>query len=259
MADAGSREAAGHGLAASSQIDFEGARLQRLLKKSNSGRAGLQASVSAVENTLGAFSPCNNGSGTVRSLSCLQGMPMTVYVSLLRGINVGGHNKIKMDALRELYRKLGFQDPRTYIQSGNVVFGANEKKLKAKLIEDAIEKTVGFRCRVVLRTAAELRKTVKVHPFATRDDIDPAKLLVSFLADAPTKQALAALQALPHGPEELHIVGREIFIYFPNGMGRSKFPWASIDKILKTTATGRNLRTVAKLLEMAEELEATLA
>ncbi len=183
---------------------------------------------------------------------------MHVHVSFLRGVNVGGHNKIKMDALRELYRKLGFHDPQTYVQSGNVVFGAKDKNLKAKVIEDAIEKTFGFRPRVVLRTAAELKQTVNANPFAKRDGINPGLLLVSFLADAPTKQGLDAVKALPIGPEEMHVAGREIFIYFPDGMGRSKFPWASMDKLLKTTVTGRNLRTVTTLLKMAEEMEAEL-
>ncbi len=183
---------------------------------------------------------------------------MQVYVSFLRGVNVGGHNKIKMDALRDLYRRLGFQDPRTYVQSGNVVFGTKDKNLKAQILEDAIEEAFGFRPGVVLRTTAELKQTVKRNPFAERDGINPGLLLVSFLADTPDKQALAALRAIPPDPEELHIAGREIFIYFPNGMGRSKFPWASMDKILKTTVTGRNLRTVTTLLKMAEEMEAAL-
>jgi uncharacterized protein (DUF1697 family) len=184
---------------------------------------------------------------------------MHVYVSLLRGVNVGGNKRIKMDALRDLYRKLGFHDPQTYVQSGNVVFGVKEKPLKAAALEDAIEKAFGFRAGVVLRTAAELRQTVKANPFAKRDGINPGLLLVSFLADEPAKEALAALKAVPIiGPEELHIAGREIFIYFPDGMGRSKFPWASLDKILKTTATGRNLRTVTTVLKMAEEMEGAL-
>ncbi len=167
---------------------------------------------------------------------------MHVYVSFLRGVNVGGHNKIKMDALRELYRKLGFHAPRTYVQSGNVVFGAKEKNLKAKILEDGIEKTFGFRPGVVLRTATELKQTVNGNPFAKRDGINPGLLLVSFLATTPAKQGLDALRALPIASEELHPVGRELFIYFPDGMGRSKFPWASMDKILKMTVTGRNLQ-----------------
>ena len=186
----------------------------------------------------------------------ISGVDMHVYVSFLRGVNVGGHNKIKMDSLRELYRKLGFHDPRTYVQSGNVVFGAKEKNLKPKLIEDAIEKAFGFRPGVVLRTAAELKKTVQRNPFASREGINPGLLLVSFLTDACSKESAAALRALPIGTEELHPAGSEIFIYFPEGMGRSKFPWASMDKVLKTTVTGRNLRTVTTLLSMAEEMEA---
>ncbi len=182
---------------------------------------------------------------------------MHVYVSFLRGVNVGGHNKIKMDALRDLYRELGFYDPRTYVQSGNVVFGAKEKGLKARVLEDAIEKAFGFRPGVVLRTAAELRRTINANPFAKRDDINPGLLLVTFLAEAPTKEALAALRTLPIGSEELHPAGSEVFIYFPDGMGRSKFPWASMDKILKMTVTGRNLRTATTLLKMAEEMADT--
>ncbi len=183
---------------------------------------------------------------------------MHVYVSFLRGVNVGGHNKIKMDALRDLYRKLGFHDPQTYGQSGNVVFGAKQKVLKAKVLEDAIEKAFGFRPGVVLRNASELKQTVNANPFAKRDGINPGLLLVSFLADMPGKPSLTALNALPIGPEEMHVAGREIFIYFPDGMGRSKFPWASMDKILKMTVTGRNLRTVTTLLKMAEEMEGAL-
>ena len=144
------------------------------------------------------------------------------------------------------------------MQSGNVVFGAKEKNLKAKIIEDGIEKAFGFRPGVVLRSAAELRKTVNANPFAKRDGINPGLLLVSFLTEAPTKQGVAALQALPTGPEEMHVAGSEIFIYFPDGMGRSKFPWASMGKILKMTVTGRNLRTVTTLLRMAEEMEVAL-
>jgi uncharacterized protein (DUF1697 family) len=183
---------------------------------------------------------------------------MHVHVSFLRGVNVGGHNKIKMEALRDLYRDLGFHDPQTYVQSGNVVFGAKDKRLKASILEDAIEKAFGFRPGVVLRTAAELRQTVERNPFAKRQGINPGLLLVSFLADAPTKQALAALKALPIGSEELHVGEREIFIYFPDGMGRSKFPWGSMDKVLKMTVTGRNLRTVTTLVKMADEMEAAL-
>jgi uncharacterized protein (DUF1697 family) len=83
----------------------------------------------------------------------------------------------------------------------------------------------------------------------------PGKLLVSFLAETPTAEAWAELRKIKADPEELRIADRELYIYFPDGMGRSKFPWAKLDKILKTAATGRNWNTVMKLLEMAEEME----
>ncbi len=181
---------------------------------------------------------------------------MHVFVSLLRGVNVGGHNKVGMDALRDLYRQLGLHEPRTYIQSGNVVFGVKQGRVTAKVLEGAIEGKFGFRPGVVLRTAGELRRTLADNPFQKRTDIDPAKLLVNFLAESPSKAALADLQRLAAGPEEVRAAGREIFIYFPDGAGRSKFPWATLDRVMKTTVTGRNLRTVTKLLEMAEALEA---
>ena len=95
---------------------------------------------------------------------------MTVVVSMLRGVNVGGHNQIKMDALRDLYESLGLRNPQTYIQSGNVVFGTNAKNIAplAKRIEDAIEHKFGFRHGVILRTTDELRGVIARNPFAKR-------------------------------------------------------------------------------------------
>src|ERR1700684_1843356 len=112
---------------------------------------------------------------------------MTSVVSLLRGVNVGGHNMIKMEALRALHESIGLRDVRSYVQSGNVVFRTERKELAplAQKIEDAIESKFGFRPPVVLRTAAELREVVAKNPFAKRSGIEPGKLLVSFLFDDP--------------------------------------------------------------------------
>jgi uncharacterized protein (DUF1697 family) len=183
---------------------------------------------------------------------------MTAIVCLLRGVNVGGHNKIKMDELRGLCESLGLRDPQTYVQSGNVVFAASERNLArlAARIESALEQKFGFRSSVVLRTAAELRDVIARNPFAARRDIDPRKLLVTFLATDPGAEARAAVLRLECHPEELHATGRELYIYFPNGMGRPKLKWPHVDKALKTAWTGRNWNTVTELLEMAEKLEA---
>jgi uncharacterized protein (DUF1697 family) len=182
---------------------------------------------------------------------------MAVMISMLRGVNVGGHNQISMEALRGICASLKLQDARTYVQSGNVVFRTTQQnpvRLAAGM-ENAIEKKLGFRPAVVLRTTSELRAVIAKNPFAARKNLVPGKLLVSFLAETPTAEAWAELRKIKADPEELRIADRELYIYFPDGMGRSKFPWARLDKILKTAATGRNWNTVMKLLEMAEEME----
>jgi uncharacterized protein (DUF1697 family) len=182
-----------------------------------------------------------------------------VVISLLRGLNVGGHNKIKMETLRALYESLKLRDPQTYVQSGNVVFRTKEGDL-AKLtrkIENEIERSFGFRPAVILRTTSELRDVIARNPFATRRGIDPSKLLVTFLASDPDENARSQVLKIKIEPEELRIDGREVYVYFPNGMGRSKLSWATIAKTLKTSGTGRNWNSVTKLLEIAETLEAS--
>jgi uncharacterized protein (DUF1697 family) len=184
---------------------------------------------------------------------------MAVVISLLRGVNVGGHNKIKMEALRALYESLKLRDPQSYVQSGNVVFRTKERdlaKLKRK-IENGIERNFGFRPAVILRTSSELRDVIARNPFATRRGIDPRKLVVTFLAGDPGPQARDQVLGIKTEPEELRADGREVYIYFPNGMARPKLSWAAIEKKLKISGTGRNWNSVNKLLEIAERLEAS--
>ena len=163
---------------------------------------------------------------------------------------------LRMDALRSMHETLGLSEVRTYIQSGNVVF---QTKLKdpasvGRKLEDAIEKSHGFRPAVVIRTGEELRGVVARNPFAGRPGIEPNKLVVSFLTARPDAAAAERLRAIKAAPEELHLVDRELYIYFPDGMGRSKLP-AMLDKAFKVPGTARNWNTVTKLLAMAEELE----
>jgi uncharacterized protein (DUF1697 family) len=183
---------------------------------------------------------------------------MPVIVSMLRGVNVGGRNQIKMETLRALYESLGLEDPRTYVQSGNVVFRTKERNLSAlaKRIEDAIERSFGFRPAVIVRTTSELRGAIARSPFARRRGIDPSKLLVTFLASAPTAEARDQVLKIKADPEELFIDGREVYIYFPNGLARPKLAWSTIAKMLGTSGTARNWNSVTKLLEIAEQLEA---
>ncbi len=182
---------------------------------------------------------------------------MPVLIAMLRGVNVGGHNKIKMDDLRGLCEALKFEDPRTYVQSGNVIFKSKEKNSPAlaKKIQDAIERKCGFRPAVIVRTADELRRSIAATPFAASRNLEPGKILVTFLSDQPGPDADATLRSLKDYPEEIHLTGRELYIYFPDGAGKSKLPWSQVEKLLKTTGTARNWNSATKMLAMAEELE----
>ena len=182
---------------------------------------------------------------------------MPVLISLLRGVNVGGHHKVKMDELRALYESLGFEDVQTHINSGNVLFRSGGRDLVRlrRRIEDAIESACGFRVDVILRTPADLRDVIARNPFAARPGMDGAKLAITFLAAEPSAAAREQVLAIDAAPEELRIDGRELYIYFPNGMGRPKLSMPLVEKTLKTPGTSRNWNTVRKLLEIAEKLE----
>src|SRR5581483_3983567 len=182
---------------------------------------------------------------------------MPVLISMIRGINVGAHNRIKMDELRALYESLGFKEPKTYVQSGNVIFRTKDRNLAriAKKLQDGIEKKFKCRPEVVLRTATDLRKAIAASPFAQRTALEPGKILISFLSGEPRPDAGKGLARFKDYPEELHLIGSELYIYFPNGAGRSKLPWAGLDKILGVSGTARNWNSVNAVLALAEEIE----
>ncbi len=167
------------------------------------------------------------------------------YVALLRGINVGGHRRVPMADLRGLCEGLGFGEVATYIQSGNVVFTSDRSGEEVgRRLEAAIAERFGFAVAVVVRTRAELAAVAASHPFAGRQT-DPAKLHVVFFEKPPPPEAVAALKAADTSPDEVAVDGREAFVHYPNGAGRSKL---NLDALGEGTA--RNWRTVAKLLEL---------
>ncbi len=181
---------------------------------------------------------------------------MPVLISLLRGVNVGGHRQVKMEDLRSIYESLGFKDVQTYINSGNVLFKtmARDPGPLRRRIEDAIESACGFRSDVVLRTPADLKDVIDRNPFAARSDLDARKLAIHFLANEPSAEARRRATAIDPSPEELHIHPRELYIYYTNGMARPKLSLAAIEKALQTSGTSRNWNTVRKLLELAGTL-----
>jgi uncharacterized protein (DUF1697 family) len=183
---------------------------------------------------------------------------MPVLISMLRGVNLGSHNRIKMEDLRGLYESLELNEARTYVQSGNVIFRTREKNAAklARKVQEAIGRKFGFCPEVVVRTIEEMRHSLDSNPFRSRRDIEASKLLITFLAAEPGKQAQATLRNLKIQREELHLIGRELYIYFPDGIGKSKVPWSSVEKLLGVPGTARNLNSVVRMLEIAEQLEA---
>lgn len=171
---------------------------------------------------------------------------------MLRGINVGGNNMIKMEALRELVTGLGHADVATYIQSGNVIF-KSQAGTRAGLIggiEAGINEKFGMAITVILRTCEELARVVLDSPFL-RPGTDVATLYVIFLKDAPDPARLARLDPQQVAPDEFRVVGREIYARYPNGYGRSKMTNTFFEGRLGVRGTARNWKTVTKLLELA--------
>jgi uncharacterized protein (DUF1697 family) len=176
---------------------------------------------------------------------------------MLRAVNVGGHNKVPMAALRTLCDSMKLRDAQTYVQSGNVVFKTDERDLDAlaKRMHKAIERKFGCCPEVILRTTAEMKDAIKRNPFAKRRDIEPNKFLITFLGAEPTAEARSEAMKLKPGREEMNISGRELYMYFPDGLARPKLTWGAVERKLKVPGTARNWNTVNKLLEIAEKLE----
>ena len=182
---------------------------------------------------------------------------MPIYITLLRGINVGPHKRIKMENLRASFEALGFEQVKTYIQSGNVVFqtGKVSTSRLSKQIEERIRKEFGFPISVVTRTAAEVSLAVDSNPFLKEKGIDPEKLHVTFLSESPKPAALQKLTGLTPPPDRLHCVGKEIFFYLPNGVSGSVLMRQSVDRILQVVPTTRNWRTVNQLAQMCKDCD----
>jgi uncharacterized protein (DUF1697 family) len=176
---------------------------------------------------------------------------MTTYIALLRGVNVGG-NQLKMDRLRAISANLGFENARTYLQSGNLVFDAKGAKPKVqKGLEDKLAGETRLPVRLLVFPAAELAKLIAKNPFLKDKAIDRARLHVTFLATEPTAEALKRLSAVDAGADEFRAAGAHIYLHCPNGYGRSKLSNNQLERLLSVAATTRNWNTVNALAEMA--------
>ncbi|MEO8511906.1 MAG: DUF1697 domain-containing protein [Chloroflexota bacterium] len=175
-------------------------------------------------------------------------------VVLLRGINVGTGTRVPMAELREVAEGIGLTDVATYVQSGNLAFTVatlDEARLASSL-EAAILTGFGVRSPVMIRTGAELATVASSHPFAA-DEERPALLHVVFLRAAPAKEDLARLDPARSPADRFTLDGREFYLHYPNGSGRSKLTLDYIERRLGTVATARNWKTVQRLATMTEK------
>jgi uncharacterized protein (DUF1697 family) len=178
------------------------------------------------------------------------------WVALLRGVNVGGARKVPMAQLRELLSGLGYDGVRTYVQSGNAVFDADESSAAAvrRQVERAIEDAVGFDVLVTLRSREQLAEVVAANPFPQAAP-EPKTLHVLFLSEPIGDERLAFLDADAFAPEQVALRGSELYLWLPDGLGRSKLAAAITERKLGVAATARNWRTVETLLAWASELD----
>ena len=178
---------------------------------------------------------------------------MQTYISILRGINVGGNKIIKMKSLKEMYENLGFKNVRTFIQSGNVIFGSNIDDIKKseKIISDGILKTFGFTVPVIVLDKEELRKVSEQNYFIIKRKEDVSKLAVTFLSEKPGKELIESIKNEDYMPDEFYIIDKAVYLFCPGGFGNSKLNINLFEKKLKVIATSRNWNTVLELLKIS--------
>jgi uncharacterized protein (DUF1697 family) len=178
---------------------------------------------------------------------------LSTYVALLRGINVGGHKPVAMAALRDLLAELGFSEVQSVLQSGNLVFRSRPREgaTLERLLEGEARKRLALETDVMVRTSQEWAGVLAGNPFRREAQRDPGHLVAMFLKAAPAGDRVEALRAAITGPEVMRVSGREAFIVYPDGIGRSRLTNALIEKTLGTRGTARNWNTVLKIGALA--------
>jgi uncharacterized protein (DUF1697 family) len=178
---------------------------------------------------------------------------MTTYIALLRGINVGGHQKVTMADLRDMATHLGLAEAQTLLQSGNLVFrtAARSATQLEHLLEAEAIKRLALQSDFIVRTAEEWKTIAARNPFLEQAERDPSHLVVMFFKDAPKASDIAALRAVITGPEIVHADGRQAYITYPDGIGDSRLTNSLIERKLGVRGTARNWNTVLKLEALA--------
>ena len=177
---------------------------------------------------------------------------MAIYVALLRGINVSGQKKLKMTELITAFESSGFSNVKTYKQSGNVIFSTSimDKSGLISLMQGKLKCVFCYPVSVVLKTTDELQGIIATNPFLIDPKTDTKKLHVTFLSERPTVSALNRIKAMPGEQDKFVISGREVYLYCPNGYGRTRYSNAYFEKKLGTSATTRSWQTMVNLANM---------
>jgi len=175
-------------------------------------------------------------------------------VSILRGINVSGQKKVLMADLKMLYENLHFKNINTYIQSGNVVFETNSKTDLRKAIESAILNAFGFDVPVIVIKADEFRETLQANPFIKDKEIAIDKLHITFLENTPDLKNSDALKTIESNEDQYILNNKIIYLYCPEGYGKTKLSNTTIEKKLRVKATTRNWKTCNELLKIIDPI-----
>lgn len=180
---------------------------------------------------------------------------MKTYISILRGINVSGHNPIKMKDLQVLYEEMGFNRVKTYIQSGNVVFGyrATETEKLEEIISGEIRRKFGYQVPVIVTGHDQLKIVSENNPFLNDRNEDALKLHVTFLSAEPEVDLPGKIDGSVYMPDEYIIAEKTIYLFCPNGYGNTKLSNTFFEKKLKVQATTRNWKTVLELVKMSQD------
>jgi len=181
---------------------------------------------------------------------------MDKVVVFLRGVNMAGHNKIKMADLQRLFVKLGYKDATTYIQSGNVVFtagtGESPEALEDK-ISNAIKMEFSLDIVSMVRTASEMEAIIKSNPYIPGQNADPSKVATLILKHRPGNEQVARMDDVNYPPDKFFISGKEIFIYCPDGFGKTKLYTNFFENRMKVSGTARNWNSITILAQMAKK------
>jgi uncharacterized protein (DUF1697 family) len=184
---------------------------------------------------------------------------MAVFIALVRGINVGGHKPVAMSDLRDMLTGLGCSDVRSILQSGNLIFRSDARADSRfeHLLETEAEKRLGLRADFIARSATEWKEVVARNPFRKEAERDPSHLVVMFLKSPTNAKDVKALQASIVGRETVHADGRNLYIVYPDGIGRSRLTNTFLETKLGIRGTGRNWNTVLKLAALADNISPT--